>query len=181
MSRIGKIPVVIPAGVKASVTAEGLVLIEGPKGKMSYKPSRFIGVVVKDGALVVTPLKMEERQCKADFGTTRARLNTMVIGVSTGWKKTLELNGVGFAVKVAGQKITLSVGFSHDVNLEIPKEIKATVEKGTILHLESADKEVLGTWASRIRDVQPPEPYLGKGIKYSDETIRRKAGKTGKK
>lgn len=181
MSRIGKIPVAIPAGVKATVTPEGIISVEGPKGKMSYKPSKLVAVVLKDGALVVTPLKMEERQCKADFGTTRARINTMVTGVAKGWKKTLELNGVGFAVKAAGQKITLSVGFSHDVTLELPKDIKATVEKTTILHLESADKELLGTWAARIRDIQPPEPYLGKGIKYSDETIRRKAGKTGKK
>jgi len=100
--------------------------------------------------------------------------------VSKGWKKSLEFNGVGFNAKVQGQKIVLAVGFSHDVTLDIPAGIKCAVQKN-ILDLESADREVLGTFAAKIRDVQPPEPYLGKGIKYVDERIRRKAGKTGKK
>jgi large subunit ribosomal protein L6 len=104
----------------------------------------------------------------------------MVKGVSAGWKKVLELNGVGYTAKLQGNNIVLAVGFSHDVTMEVPAGVKATVTKNQI-ELESADREVLGTFAAKIRDTQPPEPYLGKGIKYSDEIVRRKAGKTGKK
>jgi large subunit ribosomal protein L6 len=104
----------------------------------------------------------------------------MVKGVSTGWKKVLELNGVGYTAKLQGKNLVLAVGFSHDVVMPIPDVIKCNIVKNTI-ELESADKEVLGTFAAKARDVQPPEPYLGKGIKYSDEKVRRKAGKTGKK
>jgi len=100
--------------------------------------------------------------------------------VSKGWKKTLELNGVGFAAKLAGKNLVLSVGFSHEVSMEIPAEIKANVQKNSV-ELESANRALVGTFAAKVREVQPPEPYLGKGIKYSDEKIRRKAGKTGKK
>jgi large subunit ribosomal protein L6 len=104
----------------------------------------------------------------------------MVKGVSAGWKKTLELNGVGFNAKLQGQKLVLAVGFSHDVTMDVPSAIKCNVQKNSI-EMESADREILGTFAAKVRDVQPPEPYLGKGIKYSDEKVRRKAGKTGKK
>jgi large subunit ribosomal protein L6 len=104
----------------------------------------------------------------------------MVQGVSKGWKKNLELNGVGFVAKLQGPHLVLAVGFSHDVTMEVPSAIKCTVTKNTI-DLESCDKELVGTFAAKVRQVQPPEPYLGKGIKYANETIRRKAGKTGKK
>jgi large subunit ribosomal protein L6 len=119
-------------------------------------------------------------QARADYGTARATINNMVLGVSTGWKKTLELNGVGYAAKLQGQKLVLSVGFSHDVTMDVPTSIKCIVAKNSI-DMESADREALGTFAAKVRQVQPPEPYLGKGIKYSDEKVRRKAGKTGKK
>lgn len=178
MSRIGKLPVVIPAGVKGTVVA-GVVSVEGPKGKLSYSIRPGLTVEIAEGKFVVA-MTGSDSQSKADFGTARATINNMVLGVSKGWKKLLELNGVGFNAKVQGQNIVLSVGFSHDVTLPIPSSVKCAVQKNSI-ELESADREAVGTFAAKIRDVQPPEPYLGKGIKYSDEKVRRKAGKTGKK
>lgn len=178
MSRIGKQPVVIPANVKVSVKDQ-LVHIEGPKGSLDYKVP--YGIKVKsEGDKVLVEKVADNRQTKADYGTTRANINNMVLGVTTGWKRSLELFGVGFNAKVAGQTLILAVGFSHEVKLEIPKAIKCAVTKTTI-DLDSSDKELLGTFAAKIRKVQPPEPYLGKGIKFTEETVRRKAGKTGKK
>lgn len=178
MSRIGKLPVVIPSGVKGTV-AGGVVSVEGPKGKLAYTIRPGINVAVAEGKFVVS-MTGSDNQAKADYGTARATINNMVLGVSTGWKKILELNGVGFSAKLQGQKIVLSVGFSHDVILDIPAGVNCVVQKNSI-EMQSADREVLGTFAAKVRGVQPPEPYLGKGIKYSDEKIRRKAGKTGKK
>jgi len=178
MSRIGKLPVAIPSGVKGAV-AGGIVSVEGPKGKLAYTIRPGVGVEVVDGKFVVSMIGTD-LQAKADYGTARATINNMVKGVSTGWKKTLELNGVGFNAKLQGQKLVLAVGFSHDVTMDVPSAIKCNVQKNSI-EMESADREILGTFAAKVRDVQPPEPYLGKGIKYSDEKVRRKAGKTGKK
>lgn len=178
MSRIGKQPVTVPQGVKASVSG-GVVFIEGPLGKLQYKPGNGVKVVSENGKVIVSRVS-EDKQTKADFGTTRARINNMVSGVTKGWKRSLELSGVGYTAKIAGAKLTLAVGFSHDVEIEVPKIVKCVVNKNTI-ELESCDRELLGTLASKIRKVQPPEPYLGKGIKYTEETIRRKAGKAGKK
>jgi len=178
MSRIGKLPVAVPAGVKASVV-NGVVNVEGPKGKLSFDIRPGVSVAVADGKVVVS-IVGADAQSKANYGTVRATINNMVEGVSKGWKKVLELNGVGFTAKLQGNNIVLAVGFSHEVTLEIPAMVKAQVTKNQI-ELESPNREVLGTFAAKIRDVQPPEPYLGKGIKYSDEVVRRKAGKTGKK
>ena len=188
MSRVGKQPVTIPAGVKVSVQ-DGVVLIEGPKGKLSFTPAKEVGVTVQEGKLIVAPLVVQKDkkgedflspQVKANFGTARATINNMVSGVTKPWKRVLELNGVGFTAKVQGQVLTLAVGFSHDVLIDIPTVIKCVVVKNQI-ELESVDRQLVGTLASRIRKVQPPEPYLGKGIKYLEEKVRRKAGKTGKK
>jgi large subunit ribosomal protein L6 len=178
MSRIGKLPVALPQGVKAAV-AGAVVSVEGPKGKLSFSVRPGVRVEVTDGKFVVSMVG-SDAQAKADYGTTRATLNNMVKGVSAGWKKTLELHGVGYTAKVQGKNLVLAVGFSHDVVMPIPDPIKCTVNKN-IVDLESNDRELLGTFAAKVRDVQPPEPYLGKGIKYSDEKVRRKAGKTGKK
>jgi large subunit ribosomal protein L6 len=179
MSRIGKIPVVIPDGVKA-LLLDGAVVIEGPKGKLSFKPNRGIKVVCEPKQIVVSLDSNATEASKVDWGTTRATILNMVNGVTKLWKRSLEMNGVGFNAKLQGQKIILSVGFSHEVEIEIPKEVKCAVTKTTI-DLESVDKQLVGTLAAKIRKVQPPEPYLGKGIKFSEETVRRKAGKTGKK
>jgi len=178
MSRIGKLPVVIPSGVKGMI-ANDIVSVEGPKGKLSFTIRSGVKVEVVDERFVVS-IVGTDNQSRANYGTTRATINNMVLGVSKGWKKTLELNGVGYVAKVQGKDLVLSVGFSHDVPMPIPAAVKCTLNKNQI-ELESCDKELLGTFAARIRQVQPPEPYLGKGIKYTTETIRRKAGKTGKK
>lgn len=178
MSRIGKLPVPIPQGVKGTVSGS-LVSVEGPKGKLAYSVRPGVKVDVIDGNFIVS-LVGTDGQSRADYGTTRATINNMVKGVSTGWKKVLELHGVGYTAKLQGKNLVLAVGFSHDVAMEIPEAVKCTVTKNTV-ELESSDREALGTFAAKVRDVQPPEPYLGKGIKYSDEKIRRKAGKTGKK
>lgn len=178
MSRIGKLPVAIPSGVKGAVAA-GVVSVEGPKGKLAFTVRPGVAVEVVDGKFIVSMVG-SDLQAKADYGTARATINNMVQGVSKGWKKVLELNGVGFNAKLQGQKLVLSVGFSHDVVMDIPVAVKCVVAKNSI-EMESADREALGTFAAKVRQVQPPEPYLGKGIKYSDEKIRRKAGKTGKK
>lgn len=180
MSRIGKLPVLVPQGVKASVVGNEIKL-EGPKGKLSYKLLPGISVVVKDGTIAVSAADGKSNpQVNANYGSARAHINNMVQGVSKGWKRSLELNGVGYTAKVAGKDLVLAVGFSHDVTIAIPDEIKATVTKN-VIDLESSNKEILGLLASKIRKTQPPEPYLGKGIKYVEEKIRRKAGKTGKK
>ncbi|MFN4894171.1 MAG: 50S ribosomal protein L6 [Pseudomonadota bacterium] len=178
MSRIGKLPVALPQGVKGAVSGS-VVSIEGPKGKLSFAVRPGIKVELVDGSFVVS-MTGSDAQAKADYGTARATINNMVKGVSTGWKKTLELNGVGYTAKLQGKNLVLAVGFSHDVTMQVPDAIKCTVNKN-VVELESSDREILGTFAAKVRDVQPPEPYLGKGIKYSDEKIRRKAGKTGKK
>lgn len=178
MSRIGKMPVAIPQGVTASVQ-NGVVQVKGPKGTLSLKPASCIAVKV-DGATMIVEPKGNDRQARADFGTTRALLNNMVKGVTGGFKRTLELNGVGYTAKVQGQILVLTIGFSHDVKIDVPKEVKCAVNKNQI-ELESADRQMVGMLASKIRKVRPPEPYLGKGIKYVEETIRRKAGKTAKK
>ena len=178
MSRIGKLPVVIPSGVNGAV-AGGIVSVEGPKGKLSYTIRPGVAVEVVGGSFVVSMIG-KDLQARADYGTARATINNMVKGVSAGWKKILELNGVGFNAKLQGQKLVLAVGFSHDVTMDVPSAVTCNVQKNSI-EMESADREILGTFAAKVRDVQPPEPYLGKGIKYSDEKVRRKAGKTGKK
>ncbi len=188
MSRVGKQPIVIPQGVKVSVQ-NNVVSIEGPKGKLSFAPAKSIKAVVEDGKIIVSPLVLEKdsqgkeaisTSVKAVFGTARAVINNMVLGVTKGWKRSLEMNGVGYTAKVVGPTLVLAVGFSHDVIINIPKDVKCTVTKN-LIEIESVDRETVGTLAARIRRVQPPEPYLGKGIKYVEETIRRKAGKTGKK
>jgi len=178
MSRIGKLPVAIPQGVKGVVSGSS-VSVEGPKGKLSYCVRSGVSVEISDGKFLISMVG-SDAQAKANYGTTRATINNMVKGVSTGWKKNLELHGVGYTAKLQGKNLVLAVGFSHDVTMLIPDAIKCSVNKN-VIELESNDRELLGTFAAKIRDVQPPEPYLGKGIKYSDEKIRRKAGKTGKK
>lgn len=178
MSRTGKAPITMPAGVTGSVK-DGVVFVQGPQGKLEHKLGLGVSVVFKGNVVEVTRLS-DEPQPKANHGTTRALLNNMVSGVAKGWKKTLEMTGVGYNATLSGQILKLNCGLSHEVKFDLPKEIKCKVEKTTI-HLESADRQLLGNVASKIRAVRPPEPYLGKGIRYSDEKIRRKAGKTGKK
>lgn len=181
MSRVGKVPVEIPSGVKVSVQGNE-VFVEGPKGKLSTKISRLVSVQVNDKNVVVTPPQgVASKQAKADYGTTRSLINNMVTGVTKGFTKGLELHGVGFTAKINGKDLVLATGYSHEVKLTIPASVTAKVDKNTVITLEGCDRQVLGNFAATVRKVCPPEPYLGKGIKYSDEVVRRKAGKTGKK
>lgn len=179
MSRVGKKPITIPSAVKARVDGTR-VFVEGPKGKLECGLGSGVSAVIEGGVLTVSCDDELNTQTKSNFGTARARINNMVKGVTDGWKRALEMTGVGYTATVQGQTLVLQVGFSHDVKIELPKEIKCSCVK-TSIALESCDKDLLGVLAARIRKVRPPEPYLGKGIRYSDEVVRRKAGKTGKK
>lgn len=180
MSRVGKQPITLPSDVKAHVQGS-VVSVEGKGTKLAFQLGRGVAAEVTGGEIIVKPIEsISDSQVRANYGTARARINNMVVGVTKGWKRNLELNGVGFNAQLQGDVLKLSVGFSHDVLMPLPKGIKCVVTKTTI-ELESADREAVGTFAANIRKVQPPEPYLGKGIKYAEETVRRKAGKTGKK
>ncbi len=181
MSRIGKAPVVLPKGVEIKVDSNNTVTVKGPKGELYQQVDRDLVVKVEDGSLVVER-PTEQKRHKALHGLYRTLLNNMIVGVSQGFTKKLELVGVGYRAAAKGQNLELSVGYSHPVIVQLPKEVKlsATQEKGQnpAVFLESADKQLLGEVAAKIRSIRPPEPYKGKGIKYENEYIRRKAGKT---
>lgn len=176
MARLGSIPVKIPENVEVRLEP-GLVVVKGPKGevKRSYD-THWIEVKKTDEGLIVEMLKENSRTANTMQGTMRAHLDNMVKGVIEGWKKSLEVVGAGYRASTQGNKLTLTVGYSHPVDITIPEGLSVTVEKN-IINLEGADKELVGQMAANIRDKRPPEPYKGAGIKYTDEVIRRKAGK----
>lgn len=176
MSRIGKLPVVIPAKVKVQVSGRR-VHVEGPKGKLDFELPQRTAVKV-EGENVVVTRDGEDAQAKALHGLTRALINNMVKGVADGFSKKLEIHGVGFKAAVQGKNITLNLGYSHPIVYAIPDQIKVTVEENTKLTVEGPSKEVVGRVAAEIRSFYPPEPYKGKGVRYSDEKIIRKEGKT---
>jgi len=178
MSRVGKQPVPVPNGVQISLQ-ESEVSIKGPKGMLKMPLGSGVSVAQDGGHLLVSKTG-SDKQAQSNYGTTRALLKNMIVGVTDGWKKSLELSGVGFTAKLDGGILSLAVGYSHEVKMPIPKDVKATVGK-TSIELESCNKELVGQLAARIRKSCPPEPYLGKGIRYSNEKVRRKAGKAGKK
>ncbi len=181
MSRIGKMPVSLPKGVTVTTGANGLVTVKGAKGELKQMMDTDIKVKVQEGS-VVLERPTDQKRHKALHGLYRALLANMVKGVSEGYTKELELVGVGFRATAQGQQLELSVGFSHPVLFILPKEIKAKAEQlkgqNPIVTLESADKQLLGQMAAKIRDVRRPEPYKGKGVKYREEILRRKAGKS---
>ncbi|RMD85976.1 MAG: 50S ribosomal protein L6 [Candidatus Dadabacteria bacterium] len=177
MSRVGKLPVTLPEGVKAEVNGS-MVKIEGPKGKMEHTIPAGVKASVKDGTLCVE-IDSNSKQARANWGTVRSLLNNSVIGVKDGWKKRLELHGVGYGAKLNGNELVLTVGLAHDVKFTVPDGIKCSVQKSAI-DLESVDKQLVGNFAARVRKARPPEPYLGKGIRIAGEHVRRKAGKAGK-
>lgn len=177
MSRVGKQPVEIPSGVTAKV-ADGVVSVQGSKGQLEHKVPAGVSVVQEEGSLSVV-LEGSDRQARSNYGTTRSYLANMVKGVTEGWTKAVELHGVGYTAKLSGQVLTLTVGFSHDVNIDVPDIVNCKVQKTTI-DFESCDKHAVGQLAAKVRAVCPPEPYLGKGIRYVGEHVRRKAGKTAK-
>ena len=178
MSRIGKLPVAIPAGVKVTV-ADGLITVEGPKGKLTQPTRSEVAIEVKDNEVIVTRHddEMASRSC---HGLYRQLIHNMIIGVSQGFTKVLVINGVGYRAVKQGKKLVLSLGYSHPVEMEDPEGVESKVDGNKII-ISGIDKEKVGQYAAEIRDKRRPEPYKGKGIKYADEVIRRKVGKTGKK
>lgn len=184
MSRIGKKPVTVASGVTATVNDANELTVKGPKGQLTQAIDRDIKVVIKDGEITVERPTDQIRH-RALHGLYRSLVANMVTGVTEGFKRELELVGVGYRAAVTGQQIDLALGFSHNIIMELPKEIKAsaTAEKGQNprIILESTDKQLLGQVAAKIRSLRKPEPYKGKGVRYSDEYIRRKAGKSASK
>ena len=179
MSRIGKRPVPIPAGVTATVTGHE-IKVKGPKGELSRTLNREITVAVAGAELLVTRPSDESRH-KALHGLTRTLVANMVEGVTKGYSKTLEINGVGYKAEVKPFGLTMSLGFSHQIQVKAPAGIKLTAPQPTQVIIDGADKEKVGQVAAEIRNLRPPEPYKGKGIKYAGEVVRRKAGKAGGK
>ncbi|MBI1841363.1 MAG: 50S ribosomal protein L6 [Verrucomicrobia bacterium] len=176
MSRIGKQPVPIPAKVKVEVKGRN-VHVEGPKGKLNFDLPARTSAAIKDGQVIVSR-EGEDASAKALHGLSRALVNNMVKGVSEGFVKKLEIQGVGFKAAVQGNIVNLSLGYSHPLNYPIPAQIKVTVEENTKVTIEGPDKALVGLVASEIRAFYPPEPYKGKGVRYSDEKVIRKEGKT---
>ena len=179
MSRVGKMPIAIPAGVTVTVTPENVVTVKGPKGELVKAMHKDINIAVEDAQVVVTrPSDVKEH--RALHGLTRALLNNMVVGVSQGFSKTLELNGVGYRAQLQGKKLVMNLGYSHPVEVEAVDGVDFKLDGTTKVIVEGIDKEKVGAVAANIRSWRKPEPYKGKGSKYSDEVIRRKEGKTGK-
>jgi large subunit ribosomal protein L6 len=176
MSRIGKIPVPIPPKVKVEVK-DRTVFVEGPKGKLNFPLPKRTSVTINNGQAVVAR-DGDDAEAKSLHGLTRAIVNNMVKGVTDGFVKKLEIQGVGFKAAVQGKNVNLSLGYSHPVLYPIPDQIKVTVEENTKLTIEGPSKEVVGLVAAEIRSYYPPEPYKGKGVRYSDEKVVRKEGKT---
>jgi len=176
MSRIGKQPIVIPPKVKVEVNGQK-VLVEGPKGRLDWELPRRTGLKVQDGKVIVSR-DGEDAQARALHGLSRALVNNMVKGVTEGFVKKLEIQGVGFKAAVQGKNVNLNLGYSHPINYEIPDQIKVTVEENTKLTIEGPDKRVVGQVAAELRAFYPPEPYKGKGVRYAGEHVQRKEGKT---
>jgi large subunit ribosomal protein L6 len=178
VSRVGKNPVVLPAGVTAMLE-NGIITVKGPKGDLKTVIHKDMTVTIEDGQVAVTR-PSDLKQHRALHGTTRANIQNMVVGVTEGYKKTLELVGVGYKVELLGVNLIMNIGFSHQMAFIPPKGITFEVATPTQLHISGIDKQLVGQMSAKIRSVRPPEPYKGKGIKYSGEKIRRKAGKTAK-
>ena len=179
MSRIGRMPIAVPAGVTVEIAENNHVTVKGPKGTLERTlPSEM--TIVLEGDVITVTRPNDLKKMKSLHGLTRTLLNNMVVGVTTGFTKVLEVNGVGYKASKAGKTLTLNLGYSHPVVMEDPEGIESTVADNKIT-ITGIDKEKVGQYAAEIRDKRRPEPYKGKGIKYSDEVIRRKVGKTGKK
>ncbi|WP_420102829.1 50S ribosomal protein L6 [Bosea sp. (in: a-proteobacteria)] len=175
MSRIGKKPVPVPAGVTANVDGQ-LVKIKGSKGELSFLVPEDVSVAMENGAIAVQP-RSQSKRARSLWGTSRARINNLVIGTTAGFEKRLEINGVGYRAAVAGKTLKLSLGYSHDIDYDIPAGITITTPKPTEIIVTGIDKQVVGQIAAEIREYRGPEPYKGKGVKYAGEFIFRKEGK----
>ncbi len=179
MSRIGRMPIAVPAGVTVEIAENNKVTVKGPKGELSRVLPPEMEIKQEDGQVLVSRPN-DLKRMKSLHGLTRTLVNNMVVGVTEGYTKLLEINGVGYRASKAGNKLTLNLGYSHPVIMEDPEGIESAVE-GNKITIKGIDKEKVGQYAAEIRDKRRPEPYKGKGIKYADEVIRRKVGKTGKK
>jgi large subunit ribosomal protein L6 len=175
MSRIGKHPVAIPQGVTVEL-ADNRLTAKGQLGTLSLVVSNDVSATIADNAVTIAP-KDETKRARAMWGTTRALVNNMVTGVAAGFTRNLEINGVGYRAAVQGNNLNLQLGYSHDVVYPVPADVKIACERPTVIAITGADRQRVGQVAAEIRAFRPPEPYKGKGIKYSDETIRRKEGK----
>ena len=180
MSRIGRMPIAIPAGVTVEVAENNKVTVKGPKGTLERVLPAEMEIKV-EGAEVIVSRPNDLKKMKSLHGLTRTLINNMIIGVSNGYEKVLEINGVGYRAQKQGKTLVLSLGYSHPVEMEDPEGIEVVCDGQNKLIVKGIDKEKVGQYAAEIRDKRRPEPYKGKGIKYADETIRRKVGKTGKK
>jgi large subunit ribosomal protein L6 len=176
MSRIGKQPITIPEKVKVNVKGSK-VFVEGPKGKLDMEIPRRTSLKI-EGTTITVARDGEDSEARALHGLSRSLVNNMVKGVSEGYVKKLEINGVGFKAAVQGKIVNMSLGYSHPINYEIPEQVKVTVEENTKITIEGPNKQSVGQVAAELRAFYPPEPYKGKGVKYSDERIERKEGKT---
>ncbi|MBQ1721592.1 MAG: 50S ribosomal protein L6 [Lachnospiraceae bacterium] len=184
MSRIGRMPIAVPAGVTVTIAENNLVTVKGPKGTLErVLPAEM--TIKQEGAEIVVSRPNDLKRNKSLHGLTRTLIKNMVVGVTEGYEKVLEINGVGYRAAKQGNKLVLSLGYSHPVEMEDPEGIETVVEQqqnnSSLITVKGIDKEKVGQFAAEIRDKRRPEPYKGKGIKYVDETIRRKVGKTGKK
>jgi large subunit ribosomal protein L6 len=175
MSRIGKLPIAVPSGVTVAVEP-GTVRVSGPRGKLAAAVSPLAQVKV-DGNQVSVTRRDDSREARGVHGLTRVLISNMVTGVSAGFRRVLEINGVGYRAESKGRSLQLALGYSHPIVFPLPAGVEAKVDKQTVITLEGADRQVLGETAAAIRKLRPPEPYKGKGIKYAEERIRRKAGK----
>ncbi len=179
MSRIGRMPIAVPAGVTVEIAENNKVTVKGPKGELSRVLPSEMEIRQEEGQILVTRPN-DLKKMKSLHGLTRTLVNNMVVGVTDGYTKQLEVNGVGYKASKSGNKLTLNLGYSHPVIMDDPEGLESVVE-GNKITIKGIDKEKVGQYAAEIRDKRRPEPYKGKGIKYIDEVIRRKVGKTGKK
>ena len=180
MSRIGRMPVAIPAGVTVTIAENNVVTVKGPKGTLVRELAPEMEIKEEDGHIIVSRPN-DLKIMKSLHGLTRTLINNMIHGVTEGYEKKLEVNGVGYRAQKQGKKLTLSLGYSHPVEMEDPEGIETVLDGQNIIIVKGISKEKVGQYAAEIRDKRRPEPYKGKGIKYADEVIRRKVGKTGKK
>ena len=180
MSRIGKKPVVIPEGVTATLSADNTLQVKGPKGTLTEKFNSKIDIKVEGNEILVTR-SCDDKEYRSLHGLTRTLIQNMIDGVTKGYTKELEINGVGYRAALQGKTLVLNVGFSHQINMDPPEGITVEVPAQTKIIIKGTNKQMVGEFAAKVRSKKPPEPYKGKGIKYVDEVVRRKEGKTGAK
>ena len=180
MSRIGRAPITVPAGVEVSIADNNVVTVKGAKGTLTQQFNANMAIALENGVLTVSRPN-DAKENRALHGLTRTLINNMIVGVTEGFKKELDVNGVGYRVAKEGNKLVMNLGFSHQVIMEAPAGITVEVPNPNLIIVSGYDKQLVGQFAANIREKRLPEPYKGKGIKYSDEVIRRKVGKTGAK